>query len=89
MLKQQLYDEGLAQERWDREHQAEMQTLFWQLADGKVKTSNLTAEQRKLFMAWCEREEKRVREQIRLTNEKIKQIDDLLSDIVEIKKSTD
>lgn len=56
MLKQQLYDESLAQERWDREHQAEMQALFWQLADGKMKTSNLTAEQRKLFMAWCERE---------------------------------
>lgn len=89
MLKQQLYDESLAQERWDCEHQAEMQMLFWQLADGKMKTSDLTAEQRKLFMAWCEREEKRVREQIRLTNEKIKQIDDLLVDIAEIKKSTD
>lgn len=89
MLKQKLYDESLVQERWDREHQAEMQALFWQLVDGKMKISNLTAEQRKLFMAWCEREEKRVREQIRLTNEKIKQIDDLLTDIAEIKESTD
>ena len=89
MLKQKLYDESLVQERWDREHQAEMQALFWQLVDGKMKISNLTAEQRKLFMAWCEREKKRVREQIRLTNEKIKQIDDLLTDIAEIKESTD
>ena len=89
MLKQKLYDESLVQERWDREHQAEMHALFWQLVDGKMKISNLTAEQRKLFMAWCEREEKRVREQIRLTNEKIKQIDDLLTDIAEIKESTE
>lgn len=89
MLKQQLYDEGLAQERWDREHQAEMQALFWQLADRKMKTSDLTAEQRKVFMAWCEREEKRVSEEIRQTDEGIKRIEGLLVDIAEIKKMTD
>lgn len=89
MLKRQLYDEGLAQERWDREHQEEMQALFWQIANGKMKSSDLPCEQQKLLMAWCKREECRIQEKIRKTDEQIEKIDGLLADIAEIKKMSD
>lgn len=81
MKKQPFFDEELSQESWDREHQAQMQSLFWKISNGEIRKEDLSDKQKKMIIAWGDREIRRVDEKIQQTKDLIAKLDRLLFEI--------